>query len=87
MTDTSIRQPPPCERRWMPYAQAAKYYIGVSPDILLRAIKAHELLAYEKPRTYEQPEWERKNHSYFVNLSDVDEYIRTHWPPAFPPSY
>ena len=72
----------------MPYAQAAKYYVGVDKDVLLRAIKAHELPAYEKPLTRAQtPEWARSHRSYFVFLPDVDEYIRTHWQPAFPPSY
>ena len=69
-----------CERRWMPYAQAAKNYIGVSPDILLGAIKRGELPAYEKPLTRGRKEGaKREHHSYFVNLSDVDAYIRTHW--------
>ena len=71
---------PPCERRWMPYAQAAKYYLGVSSDILLGAIKRGELPAYEKPLTRgRKPGAKREHHSYFVNLTDVDEYIRKHW--------
>lgn len=72
-------------RKWCPYATAAQQYIGISPNVLLAAIKAHELKAFEKPKTYDRkPDATRENHSYFVNLDEVDEYIRTHWPEAFP---
>ncbi len=74
----------PIQRGWMPYAQAAKLYVGVSPDLLLGAIKRHELRAYEKPLTRGRTGTTRENHSYFVNLEDVDAYIRTYWQPAFP---
>lgn len=74
----------PIQREWMPYAQAAKFYVGVSPDLLLGAIKRHELPAWEKPLTRgRKPGAQTERHSYFVNLSDVDTYIRTYWTPAF----
>lgn len=70
----------PVTRMWMPYAQAANQYLGIHRQYLLAAIKAGELPAYEKPRR-DVPESSAKKeyHCYFVNLSDVDEYIRTHW--------
>jgi hypothetical protein len=64
----------------MPYAKAAREYLGVSPDILLGAIRRNELPAYEKPLTRgRKPGAKCEHHSYFVNLNDVDAYIRTHW--------
>lgn len=71
-------------RGWMPYAIAAKQYLGVSPDLLLGAIKRHELLAYEKPLTRGRTTKDRskQRNSYFVNLADVDTWIRTYWEPA-----
>lgn len=72
----------------MPYAKAARLYVGINPDILLGAIKRHELPAFEKPLTVgRKQDAQRENHSYFVFLPDVDEYIRTYWQPAFPPNY
>ena len=68
----------PIPRGWMPYALAAKQYIGIAPSVLLGAIKCGELRAYEKPRTRAtQAKIER--HQYYVNLDDVDTYIRTYW--------
>lgn len=68
----------------MPFSMVAKHYLGISPDILLGAIKAGELPAYEKPITRgRKPGASREYHSYFVCLPDVDEYIRTHWARAF----
>lgn len=73
-------------RQWWPYAIVAQQYLGVSPDILLGAIKRGELPAYEKPLTRGRKEGAtREHHSYFVCLSDVDAYIRKHWPQAFQP--
>ena len=73
-----------CQRQWMPYATAARDYLGVSKDVLLAAIKRGELPAYEKPVTRGRTADARhEHHSYFVSLSDVDEYIRTHWDRAF----
>ena len=69
------------QRKWMPYTTAARQYIGVSEDILLGAIKRGELPAFEKPITRGRTGTTRQNHSYFVNLYDVDEYIRAHWAP------
>lgn len=87
-TEIIERKPPPCERRWMPYAKAASDYLGVSKDILLRAIKSGELPAYVKPLTRARKEGAtREYNQYFVCLSDVDEYIRTYWQPAFPRDY
>lgn len=75
---------PTIVRGWMPYAVAAEQYLGVSKDILLGAIKAHQLRAYEKPLTRGRTQGaQREHHSYFVCLADVDEYIRTYWTPAF----
>lgn len=72
-------------RGWCPYATAASQYLGISPDILLAAIKAHKLKAYEKPITRgRKPDAKREYHSYWVNLSDVDAYIRSEWPEAYP---
>ena len=72
-------------REWMPYAHAAKYYVGIDRSVLLGAIKRHELKAYEKPttrgRTTNDPSKQRV--SYFVSLADVDEWIRAYWKPAF----
>ena len=74
----------PIHRGWMPYALAARDYVGVSPDLFLGAIKRQELRAYKKPltrgRTAADPEKQRD--SYFVCLPDVDEWIRTYWVPA-----
>lgn len=74
--DIGIRQ------AWMPYSRAAQEYLGVSPDLLRRAINNGELIAYEKPLTRGRTGTTRENHSYFVNLEDVDAYIREHWPMA-----
>ena len=72
-------------RGWMPYAIAAKQYLGVSPDLLLGAIKRHELMAYEKPLTRGRTTEDRskQRNSYFVNIYDVDTWIRAYWKPAF----
>lgn len=82
------RQPrPPIQRGWCPYSMAARQYLGISEDILLGAIKRHELPAWEKPITRgRKPGAKKEHHSYFVKLTDVDDYIRTHWPEAFPPN-
>lgn len=70
------------QRKWMPYTTAARQYLGVSEDILLGAIKANKLPAYEKPITRGRKAGAtRENHSYFVSLDDVDAYIRAHWNP------
>ena len=74
----------PIPRGWCPYRTAARQYLGISEDILLGAIKRHELQAYEKPVTRARSGTARENHSYFVNLGDVDDYIRREWPEAFP---
>lgn len=72
-------------RGWMPYAIAARDYVGIDKSVLLGAIKRKELRAYEKPvtrgRTTSDPDKQRT--SYFVCTADVDEWIRTHWHPAF----
>lgn len=72
------------QRGWMPYAKAAQLYVGISPDILLGGIKRNELPAFKKPitrgRTTEDPSKQRN--SYFVNLADIDTWIRTYWEPA-----
>lgn len=71
-------------RMWMPPAQAAKLYLGISPEILTGAIKRGELPAYEKPLTRGRKEGAAtEHHYYFVNLDDVDEWIRAWWPRAF----
>ena len=74
------------QRKWMPYAKAAQFYVGIDKDVLLAAIKRHELPAFEKPKSerHQRREDSREYHSYFVNTDDVDAYIRTHWPQAFP---
>lgn len=78
-------QKQPIQRCWCPYATAASQYLGISPDILLGAIKARQLKAYEKPITRgRNPDATRAYHSWWVNLSDVDEWIRAYWPEAFP---
>lgn len=72
-------------RGWCPYVTAARQYLGISEDILLGAIKRHELRAFEKPLTRgRKPGAASEHHSYWVCLTDVDEYIRTYWPEAFP---
>jgi hypothetical protein len=64
----------------MPYAKAAKEYVGVDKSVLLAGIKRKELKAYEKPLTKGRTEGAtRENHSYFVSLADVDEWIRNYW--------
>lgn len=74
---------PVCKRQWMPYALAARDYVGIAPCVLLGAIKRNELPAYEKPLTRGRKQGaQTEHHSYFVCLSDVDEYIRTYWTPA-----
>lgn len=73
----------PIQRGWMPYAIAAKLYLGIAPDVLLRAIKRGELPAYEKPITRGRTAAvEKQRHSYFVCPSDIDTWIRTYWLPA-----
>ena len=68
----------------MPYALAARDYLGISPDILLGAIKRGELPAYEKPLTRGRKKGaQREHHSYFVRLTDVDTYVCTYWDRAF----
>ncbi len=70
-------------RGWFPYAMVAKYYLGVSPIVLLKAIKDGELKAYKKPLTRGRREGSTSERcSIFCCLEDVDEYIRTHWEPA-----
>ena len=74
----------PIRREWMPYSTAAKQYLGVAPDMLLAAIKAGELPAYDKPLTRERkPNATERRCSHFVSLTDVDEWIRAYWPRAF----
>ena len=73
----------PIQRGWVPYRKAAREYVGVSEDILLGAIKRKELKAYEKPITRGRTGTTRENHSFFVCLTDVDDYIRKYWPEAF----
>ena len=72
-------------RGWVPYRIAARQYLGVSEDLLLGAMKRHELKAFKKPitrkRTTNNPAKQRTR--YFVSLEDVDEWIRTYWEPAF----
>ena len=71
----------PIPRAWVPYRKAAREYIGISEDILLGAIKRPELKASDKPpKSEKKPGVPRENHSYYVCLADVDEYIRKHWP-------
>lgn len=72
----------PIQRGWAPYRKAAREYVGCNEDILLGAIKRHELKAYDKP-IQKRTGTIRENHSYYVCLADVDEYIRKHWPEAF----
>lgn len=80
----SQRERLPIQRLWMPYAMAAQFYLGVSPDLLLGAIKRGELPAYEKPLTRgRRPGAKTEHHSYWVFLPDVDEWIRKFWTPAF----
>lgn len=77
---TKSRAAPTVQQLWMPYAQAARQYLGISEDVLRAAINAGQLAAYEKPLTCgRKPGAARENHSYFVYLPDVDEYIRNHW--------
>lgn len=72
------------QRKWMPYAKAASLYVGISPDVLLAAIKSNKLPAYEKPITRGRKKGAATTrHSYFVNTDDVDAYIRANWPQAF----
>lgn len=71
------------QRGWMPYAIAAREYLGIDKSILLGAILRGELAAYEKPLTRgRKPGATREHHSYFVCLADVDEWVRTYWAPA-----
>lgn len=70
-------------RMWVPYTKAAREYVGLDKSVLLGAMKRHELKGYEKPITRERRHDAREYHSYYVNLGDVDEWIRTHWKPAF----
>lgn len=70
-----------CNRGWMPYALAAREYLGISPDVLRAAINAGDLPAYEKPLTRGRKAGAtREHHSYFVCLADIDDYIRCNWP-------
>lgn len=80
-TDKAIEIRPNLEvtRGWMPYSSAARKYLGVSDDLLRAAINEHELKAYKKPRRTPPKKGAKMRSSYFVNLNDVDEYIRTHW--------
>lgn len=75
---------PVCQRGWMPYRVAASDYLGIAPSVLLEAIRAGRLVAYEKPLTRgRNADATREYHSYFVNLDDVDAWIRTYWTPAY----
>lgn len=78
------RQVQQVPRLWMPYREAARLYVGIDGEVLLAAIKAGELDAYEKPRTrVRKPRPNTKEyHSFFVFLPDVDAYIKAHWTPA-----
>lgn len=70
------------QRGWAPYRTVARQYLHVNEDVLLGAIKQGKLRAYEKPLTHgRKPGATRENHSLWVNLSDVDEYIRSEWQP------
>ena len=73
------------ERGWMPYTLAAREYVGIDPSVFLGAMKRKELKGYKKPitkgRTNTDPSKQRDQ--YFVCPSDVDDYIRTYWEPAF----
>ena len=68
-------------RGWAPYKTAARQYLHVSEDMLLAAIKAGKLKAYQKPLMGGKKPGTRDYHYIWVNLSDVDEYIRTEWEP------
>lgn len=72
----------PIPRGWFSYVKVAKEYLGVSPDILLRAIKRGELKAYVKPLTRGRKEGAtHERNVVMVCLADVDEWIRTFWQP------
>lgn len=69
-------------RGWAPYRVVARDYLHISEDILLGAIKAGKLRAYEKPMTRgRRKQGAREYRQIWVNLSDVDEYIRAEWEP------
>lgn len=83
MSEPIVDQYEPIRRGWFPYAMVAKHYLGISPDVLLRAIKSGQLKAYKKPLTRGRREGSTSDRcSIFCCLADVDEYIRTCWEPA-----
>ena len=75
MTDEYVIQ-----RGWFPYTKVAREYLGVSPDLLLGAIRRRELPAYIKPTTRGRTaDAASQRNYYYVCLSDVDSWIRTFW--------
>ena len=64
------------ERGWLNMQEAGRY-VGISPDVLRRAIASGALRAYVKPATYSEGK------SVYVKMSreDLDAWVRT-WPDA-----
>lgn len=62
------------ERGWLS-VNAAASYVGLSPDVLRRAIAAGDLPAYAKPATYRRGTGERQR--ALVSVADVDAWVRS----------
>lgn len=61
-------------RGWVTLSEAGSY-LGVSPELVRRAVATGELAAYEKPATRRDGPSGR----YLVSLDDVDAWVRS-WP-------
>ena len=63
------------ERGWLPLVGAASY-VGLSPNVLRRAIAAGELPAYVKPVTVEG-RGSGKSTYVLVSVADIDAWVRS----------
>lgn len=70
------------ERGWLSLVAAASY-VGLSPDVLRRAIAAGDLPAYQKPATYDRGQ--RKNVYALVSVADIDAWVRSQPPIKYGP--
>lgn len=71
------------ERGWLSLVAAASY-VGLSPDVIRRAIAAGELPAYKKPVTVEG-RGEGKNAYALVSVADIDAWVRSQPPVKYGP--
>lgn len=80
MDNAIIQQEKPAsEHVWLNMSEASKR-VGVSPELLRKAIAAGELKAYRKPITRELKG--SKRHIFMrIHMNDIDDWVRS-WEPV-----